>query len=329
MTDLGPGKSPVADDFVRPFNLEGLDLRGRLVRLGPAVDTILTRHDYPPTVATLLGELLALAAALSSALKYAGTLSLQTKGDGPVRLMVADVTSEGAMRAYAQFDAEKLAACEAGPRPDELSVPRLLGAGYLALTVDQGEDAQRHQAIVELTGATLAACIHHYFRQSRQVDAAVLLAAARRAGTTGQPAAWRCGALMIEQVADTPEAEVGPVERTDSDDGWRTALALMASCSSDELLDPGLPADDLLYRLFHECGVRVFPTRPMVFGCPCSADRLAAALRQLPAEDVRSLATDGAIVATCEFCNATYSFDPAELRPVGDLGAVGRGGPVS
>ncbi len=157
----------IADDLVQPFEIEPFHLRGRLVRLGPTLDTIVKRHDYPPPVATMLGEAIALAVALSSALKYDGIFTLQTKGDGAIRLLVADVSSSGAVRGYAQYDAAKLAQAMAGGATT--SVPRLMGAGYLAFTVDQGEDTERYQGIVALEGATLAECIHHYFRQSEQI----------------------------------------------------------------------------------------------------------------------------------------------------------------
>src|SRR5215475_1943589 len=165
----------IPDDLVQPFQIEPFALRGRLVRLGPALDSILTRHAYPAPVATMLGEAITLALALAGALKYEGVFTLQTKGDGPIKLMVADVTTAGAIRGYAQFDAARLEAETAATG----SVPRLLGAGYLALTVDQGEHTERYQGIVELQGSTLAECVHHYFRQSEQVEAGLKVAVAR------------------------------------------------------------------------------------------------------------------------------------------------------
>src|SRR6185437_16788416 len=143
-----PARAP--DDLVQPFQIEPFALRGRLVRLGPAIDSILTRHAYPAPVAAMLGEAITLAVALAGALKYEGVFTLQTKGDGPIKMMVADVTTAGALRGYAQFDTAKLEAETAVNG----SVPRLLGAGYLALTVDQGEHTERYQGIVELTGST-------------------------------------------------------------------------------------------------------------------------------------------------------------------------------
>src|SRR3984957_20156860 len=206
------------DDLVQPFQIAPFHLRGRLVRLGPLLDDILTRHDYPEPVARMLGEAIALAAALARALKYDGVFTLQTKGDGPIKLMVADVTTGGAIRGYAQIDEAKLARVLAGSQPVGDSVPRLLGAGYLALTVDQGENTERYQGIVELDGATLAECVHHYFRQSEQVEAGLKVAVARVPDQGGVPR-WRAGSLMIERL---PPEDRG--EREDDDEGWRTAM---------------------------------------------------------------------------------------------------------
>src|SRR5438270_1571102 len=175
-----------SDDLVQPFRLDPFALRGRLVRLGPTVDRILSQHDYPDPVAAILGEAITLAIVLAGALKYDGIFTLQTKSDGPVRLIVADVSTDGAVRGYAQYDSERLeAALEPGLRPGHSpSVPDLIGAGYIAFTVDQGEDTERYQAIVELVGATLAECAQHYFRQSEQVQAGIKLCVAR-SGTPG------------------------------------------------------------------------------------------------------------------------------------------------
>src|SRR5258708_28363460 len=151
MTTPSVSPSPFSvgpDDLVQPFQIEPTALRGRLVRLGPAVDTIITRHDYPEPVATMLGEAIALAVILAGALKYDGVFTLQTKGDGPLHLMVADVTTAGALRGYAQYDEARLQKVLSARRPGGAnSVPRLLGAGYIAFTVDQGEHTERYQGI--------------------------------------------------------------------------------------------------------------------------------------------------------------------------------------
>ncbi|MFZ2008197.1 MAG: Hsp33 family molecular chaperone HslO, partial [Stellaceae bacterium] len=186
--------TPRTDDVVQPFQLDPFALRGRLVRLGPTVDRILAQHDYPEPIAALLGEAITLAVMLAGALKYDGVFTLQTKGDGPVRLLVADVKTDGAVRGYAQYDAKRLGEIvpESGESP---SVPQLLGAGYIAFTVDQGDDTERYQGIVSITGATLAECAQHYFRQSEQLQAGFKLAVAR----AGEEGAWRAGGLMLQR----------------------------------------------------------------------------------------------------------------------------------
>ena len=291
----------VPDDIVQPFQVDPFQLRGRLVRLGPLLDRILTRHDYPAPIAIMLGEAIALAISLSGALKYEGVFTFQTKGDGPVRLLVADVTTSGAVRGYAQFDAAKLAAL--GPE-SVLSVPRMLGAGYLALTVDQGEHTERYQGIVALEGVTLAECVHHYFRQSEQVEAGVKVAVAQRPGPDGRPC-WRGGTLMIERLPKDDSTAAREAE----DEGWRRAMVLMATGTSNELLDPELAPETLLFRLFHEEGVRAYRPHMLTAKCRCSRERVERMLTALPSRDIADLAVDGKLVVTCEFCNAAYSFD--------------------
>jgi len=296
------------DDVVQPFQIDPYALRGRLVRLGPAVDRILSQHDYPEPVATILGEAIALAVVLAGALKYEGIFTLQTKSDGPVRLIVADVSTAGAVRGYAQYDRERLAAVttQGGASP---SVPELIGKGYIAFTVDQGERTERYQGIVELVGATLAECAQHYFRQSEQIQAGIKLAAARAA----PGGAWRAGGLMLQRVP--PEGGYTMIA-DDVEDGWRRAMVLMSSATPAELVDPGLSPHRLLLRLFHDEGVRVYPTHPLEARCRCSRERIAGILRSFPQEDIDDMRREPVISVTCEFCNTRYDFAGDELASV-------------
>ena len=258
--DNGPGP----DDLVQPFRIDPFALRGRLVRLGPALDRILSQHDYPEPVAAILGEAITLAVVLAGALKYDGIFTLQTKSDGPVRLIVADVSTEGAVRGYAQYDRGRLDAVAApslakpGASP---SVPELIGRGYIAFTVDQGEDTERYQGIVELIGATLAECAQHYFRQSEQIQAGIKLSVAR----AGHGGGWRAGGLMLQRVP--PEGGYSVIA-DDVEDGWRRAMVLMSSATPAELVDPELSPHRLLLRLFHDEGVRVYDTHPVGSALP-------------------------------------------------------------
>jgi molecular chaperone Hsp33 len=305
---------PSGADYIRPFQIEGLGIRGRAVRLAAVADEIIHKHAYPAPVAHLLAEMLTISAALAAALKYEGVFTLQTKSDGAVKLMVVDVTSAGAMRGYAQFDADAVAAL-----PADASLPRLLGGGYLAFTVDQGEDTDRYQGIVELIGADLVECVQHYFQQSEQLKAGFKLAATidptvnPALNPTVNPGApnghWRTGVIMLQRL---PAGE-NPVAAEAADEAWLHAITLLASCTSKELLDPDLPIDDLLYRLFHEEGVRVFKGHAPRAQCRCSSKRVESVLKSLPQDELKELEVDGALEVTCEFCNSKYRFTLDEL----------------
>lgn len=299
------------DDLVQPFRIDPFALRGRLVRLGPTVDRILSQHDYPEPVAAILGEAIALAVVLAGMLKYDGIFTLQTKSDGPIKMIVADVSTEGAVRGYAQYDSDRLTErgaarlADSGASP---SVPELIGAGYIAFTVDQGEHTERYQGIVELAGATLAECAQYYFRQSEQIQAGIRLSVAR----AGENGAWRAGGLMLQRVP--PEGGY-KVIADDVEDGWRRAMVLMSSATPAELVDPELSPRRLLFRLFHEDGVRVFDTQPVEARCRCSRERIAGILRSLPEGDIEELRQEKVTTVTCEFCNTRYEFTAEDLAP--------------
>ncbi len=296
----------VADDLVQPFRIDPFALRGRLVRLGPAIDLILSQHAYPERVAAMLGEAITLAVLLAGALKYDGVFTLQTKGDGPIRMIVADVSTDGAVRGYAQYDQAKLDAATADG-DTALSVPRLLGSGYIAFTVDQGEETDRYQGIVELAGVTLADCAQHYFRQSEQIQAGIKLAV----GQTGPGGAWRAGGLMLQRVP--PEGGYGVIA-DDVEDGWRRTMVLMSSATPAELVDPELTPHRLLFRLFHEDGVRVYDTLSLEARCRCSRERIETILRAFPADELDDMRKERVTTVTCEFCSRRYTFDADEIN---------------
>jgi molecular chaperone Hsp33 len=294
--------SLIGDNLLRPFQLEQSALRGRLVRLGALVDRVLTRHDYPEPVSRLLGELFVLAATLAGGLKFQGTFSLQVRSAGPVSLMIADCTNDGAMRGYAKFDAARVAAAP------QATVRDLLGDGQLALTVDQSEAGQTYQGIVELTGNTLTECMQAYFRQSEQLKTGLKIAVERVEDQSARR--WRAGGIMVqrlpEQVAD------GGEERMEED--WRRTMLLLGTATEGELVDPHLAPERLLLRLFHDEGVRVFQPLDLSFRCRCSRERVELVLRRFPPADLEDMKeADGQLVVTCEFCKAAYRFDEAEL----------------
>jgi molecular chaperone Hsp33 len=290
---------------VIPFYLPDRPVRGRLVRLGPLADALLTRHDNHEVVTALHGQALALAAALASALKFRGSFSLQAKGDGPVGMLLADCTHEGALRGYARADAGRLAALlDDDPAP---TAGRLLGKGYMALTVDQGPDTERQQGIVSIAGASLADIALHYFATSEQLQVWLRLAAARTA------AGWRAGALILERIA--AGGGIDPdLDEAAQEESWRTAVALAETLTEAELLDDELPSDRLVYNLFHTEGVAVDRARALAYGCRCSRQRLSGILEGFEPDDLDHMTVDGDIVMTCEFCNFDFRFPRATVR---------------
>lgn len=317
------------DDLVTPFQIEGIGLRGRIARFGPLIDSILSRHNYPEAVSILLGEAVVLASLFGSALKFEGRLTLQTKGDGPVNMIVADYDTSGTMRGYAMFDADKVAALiEQG----KTSSADLLGKGYLAMTIDQGPDMDNYQGITELSAEGLSHSAHEYFQQSEQIATRVRLAVGplyQRDEDGKGSTVWRAGAIMIQHIAkeggltghrDQEEDESLGAEKdapldtqTQEERDWEHGVILLNTAEDHELLDPDLPADRLLYRLFHEDGVRVFQPTSVAFGCRCSQEKMLAVLRRLPVEELHEIAENGTISARCEFCNEQYDFDPDNL----------------
>lgn len=293
-----------ATDLLLPFQVGIGAVRGRLVRLGPAVDKILAGHSYPKPVAALLAETLTLAALLAGSLKYDGVFTLQAQGDGPVSLVVADVTSEGAMRGYARFDATRLAGVS------DHTVPHLLAKGYLAFTVDQGPDTERYQGIVELLGDTLSECSKQYFSQSEQLDTEVKLASRDPNDGGG----WRAAGLMIQRMpGSVPGAPI--LMGSESGEAWRTIRILMDSVTEAEMLDETLALDKLAWRLFNGEGLQCFEPKGLAASCRCSQAKIESALRAIPQSEIEALKDEtGAVVITCEFCRSEYRFGDAELQ---------------
>ncbi len=300
-------------DLVQPFQVEGQEggaVRGRFVRLGPVLDDILDRHAYPEPVGRLLAEMLTLASAMAAALKYDGIFTLQTKSDGAISLMVADVTANGEVRGYAQYDSARLVAAESAVGP---TVPRLLGKGHFAFTVDQGPHTERYQGVVDLRGDHFSDCVHHYFRQSEQIDVWIKLAAGRdeaeRLGSAAAP--LRAAAMMLQRIpGDDGRGETQQASEAE----WAHAVALASTLRDAEMLDPALTPPKLLHRLFHEHGVRVYEPRPVRRGCRCSRQRVAGVLQMLPDAELREMIVDGSAEVVCEFCAASFQFSATELE---------------
>lgn len=293
---------------VTPFYMPMRPVRGRLVRLGVLSDALLNRHDYHPAVTPLAGQALALVAALATALKFTGSFSLQIKGDGPVRMLLADCTESGALRGYANVTLPKLTALlEQHPTP---TARQLIGDGFLAFTVDQGPDMERHQGIVSLTGDTLEDMALHYFDVSEQTHCFLRLACTRT------EAGWRAAALVLERIAGA--GGVDPeMDQQAQDESWGTAIVMAATVKDQELLSDSLTADRLLWNLFGTEGVAVDRPRPLTYGCRCSRARLTDILGTFGTDDIDHMEQDGTIVMRCEFCNFDFRFTRADIaRPI-------------
>ncbi len=289
------------DDLIIPFQVGDGAVRGRIIRLGKAIDAILRPHDFPAPASELLGEAAMLAALMGSSLKFDGKLIFQAQGEGPVRLLVSDYASSGALRATATIH---------GP-VESRGLPALMGNGHLALTIDQGPDMERYQGVTPLEGGTLEEAAIRYFAQSEQIPTNVRLAVGhvRRAGEEEQ---WRAGGLMIQLVpAAGGDAARGEHERNspDAEEAFERASALLATTQPDELLDPELSPENLLYRLFHEDGVRVFEAKTVRAECSCNAGKIEAVLSRYAPEEMSDLLEDGRIKVSCEFCRRDYYFN--------------------
>lgn len=322
------------DDAVRPFAVSALDLRGRAIQMGPALDAILARHDYPPAVSKLLGEAVVLAILLRSSLKFEGKFILQTETDGPVDMLVVDFRTPDAVRAYARFDGSAVAQAELDGSADPAS---LLGNGVLAMTIDQGTKMSRYQGVVPLEGDTLEDVAHTYFRQSEQIPTRIRLAVAemqiRENGVINHR--WRAGGLLAQflprhsermRQPDLPGGNVPDEMEIDApatDDSWVEAQSLLNTVEDHELTDPAVPVERLLYRLFHERGVRVFSPAAIHDRCSCSRDRVRTVFDRFTADEIKESIEDGAISATCEFCGMKYFFDPDEFADADNESSAG------
>ena len=291
------------DDIVATFSLDRSPVRGRIARIGAgALDPILRRHDYPRPVAMLLGEALTLAALVGSLLKADARLVVQAQGEGPVPLLVAEHTS-GGLRGYARL-AE--GAGDALARANRMPPAALLGAGSLVLTLDEGGEKATYQGVVALEGDTLGECAENYFRVSEQTDTNIRLAVGEVMGRD-MPAMWRAGGVLMQRVA-------GDDARGDTNEDWRRASILFATVKDEELLDPALGADRLLYRLFHEEAARMAPPSPLEDRCTCNEERLTAVMRQFPAAELQDLIEpDGYLHARCQFCARAFLIEPGKV----------------
>lgn len=301
VSEIGNNATLLNDDVVQPFRLEKTSIRGRVVRMGSVLQDIINRHDYPAPVSYLLSEAVTVCILLSAMLKYDGIFTLQIKGNGPIQTLVVDATTDAKVRGYASFDEEAVKKL-AKRKPDtENNYFHLLGEGYVSFTVDQQlEGFERYQGIVELQGGSLAESVNYYFKQSEQIKTEFKL------DVHPQDAQWRAAAIMVQHMPS--EGGDNSFDEITEEDWNRTSLFLQ-SCKEQELLSPNLTISDLLYRLFHEEGVRIYDQMPVQHVCRCSREKVENVIMSLPKEEIDSIIEErGQIDIDCEFCSRSYSF---------------------
>lgn len=298
-------------DVCVPFHVHGGAFAGRLVRLNGVLQNILSRHNYPENVSSALSETTALAVLLANALKYKGLFTLQIQGNGPVSVLVADVTSEGKVRACAKFDEDKLEKAKALRKTeDEIEeVPHLVGGGYMAFTIDQGPETELYQGVVDLQGKTLTELALRYFKQSEQIDTILKLFVKR---PEGESQSWQSAGILLQKVPLKGGKEFSADEDT-LKEAWNEAGIFINSLSDDEVFNAELSPAEILNRLFHSSDLVVSKAKLYEFGCRCSRDKLFSTLSGFGKNEIEEMAENGKITATCSFCSEKYVFDKDEL----------------
>lgn len=290
------------------FNLDNNLFRGRIVRLDKVMREILSRKSYSDNVGAAVAETTALGILLASLMKFNGLFTLQMQGDGPLSILVADVTSEGMVRASAKYDEKAIEDAQA-LRKTEGEVeqtPHWLGHGSLIFTIDQGNNTDLYQGIVDLQGKTLAECALRYFKNSEQIDTHLHLYL-KKSGEI-----WKSGGILIQKMPSTG-GNKSEEDENQLSELWNEDKILMDSLTKEEIFDNELSLEDILYRLFHEHQVRVVKENEYHFGCRCHREKLLNTLSTMKAEDIEDMAENGKITATCNFCGEVYSFDKGEL----------------
>jgi molecular chaperone Hsp33 len=312
------------DDTVLPFQLDRSDIRGRIARLDGVMDEVLRQHNYPAAIEALVAEMAVLTALIGQTIDLRWKLSLQVRGDGPARIIATDYygpNSEGSaarIRAYASFDADKVA--------DHANPFDLIGRGYFAVLIDQGQGMTPYQGITPIAGGSLSACAEAYFAQSEQLPTR-FASTFGRSQAPGEDQRWRAGGIMLQHMPKASpliakEGATGEQDLLSATDilddeeaeNWTRATTLMDTVEDLELIGPSVTPSELLLRLFHEEQPRVYQQQPIKFGCSCSADRVSDSMSIYSAKDIAHMTTDdGLVTADCQFCGAHYELDPKTL----------------
>lgn len=321
---MASGTTITWDDTVLPFQLDVSDIRGRVVRLDGALDEILSQHQYPPQIEALVAETALLTALIGQSIKLRWKLSLQVRGKGAARLIATDYygpSDEGEparIRAYASYDADRL--------DPAASAYSQVGDGYFAVMLDQGAGMTPYQGFTPIAGNSLSDCAQTYFAQSEQLPTRFALTFGK-SQMPGHPSHWRGGGVMLQhmpqvgQSVASPEGsgEGGLLTHTDilagePAENWTRVNALLDTVEELELIGPTVAPTELLVRLFHEEGPRVFDATPVHFGCSCSAEKVHQTMSIYSQRDIAHMTTpEGIVTADCQFCGAHYEFDPKTL----------------
>ena len=312
------------DDTVLPFQLDRSDIRGRIARLDGVLDQVLSQHDYPIAIETLVAEMSLLTALIGQTIKSEWKLSLQVRGDGAARIIATDYYGPkgddgiARIRGYASFDETKL---------DENKSPfELIGKGYFAILIDQGEGTVPYQGITPIDGTSLSGCAETYFAQSEQIPTRFELTFGK-SQEPGQPSSWRAGGVMLQHMPKASPLMKGEegsgteglltatdVLDEDASENWTRANTLLDTVEELELIGPSVSPTDLLVRLFHEEQPRVYDHQSVKFGCTCSDEKVRQSLSIYSAKDITHMTTpEGIVTADCQFCGSHYQFDPKTL----------------
>jgi molecular chaperone Hsp33 len=298
------------NDFIQPFLIDHSAIRGRLVRLGKMLNGIIDAHRYPQAVSAYLAEQMLLAALLSATLSGEGILTLQAKGDGPLKLLVVDVMASGVMRGYAQVDEDRLQQL-LKDKENTTSLIDIMGKGYLAVTLDPGDsDKQRYQGIVELKGESLSDAFKGYFVQSQQAEIAahVFVRAPDERMQT-----WQAGGIIIERMPLEGGKE-SEYTQEEQDELWERTQLFMKTLKDEEMLNPSITPQNLLYRLFNEDGVWVYKLQSLKAGCRCSRARVKKVLQTISKEELIASLDDKKLTIHCQFCNKKEVFTETDIN---------------
>ncbi len=291
------------------FHINNNAFFGRFVRLDNVINTILSKHQYPKVVSSVLAESIALAALLASTLKYEGLFTLQTKSNGPINMIVIDISSDGTIRASASYDEQRIENAKKLRKTEDEheEAPHYLGQGYLAFTVDQGGTDKMYQGVVEIQGKTLSECALRYFKQSEQIDTALKLYVKEPEYPEDK---WQSAGILLQKLPNEGGTEINEDEVKDS---WEEAVIFLESLQPQEIFDSNLSSEVLLHRLYHSHQLSVSHNKDYKFGCRCNREKLRTILSNMSEKEIDSLSEKGKITAECSFCGEKYSFEKGEL----------------